>query len=275
MDLQKSYKIVSLWKREINRLRLCHLIRKRIYGQWDILNKAIEVVDLMVEGKNNDYNIYVELHKVLKKAEEKEEDVIDYRSISRVEDIKKYLPKSYSSYLDIGCFDGSITSTISKYLRTTNKDLKTCGIDITQHYLGDDFEYKIYNGKRIPYDDNTFDVITIFMVLHHIRNLKQYLTEVFRVLNKGGVLIIREHDVTDNDLKDIINIQHHFYSIVLEEDDLDVCTYISKDKLRSVMEKVGFSYVDSTENSKSSMCYKKNKRVIDNPFQIFYSVFTK
>lgn len=39
------------------------------------------------------------------------------------------------------------------------------------------------------------DLVTCFMVLHHIETLDDTLRELARVINEGGYLYIREHDV--------------------------------------------------------------------------------
>jgi 2-polyprenyl-3-methyl-5-hydroxy-6-metoxy-1,4-benzoquinol methylase len=48
-----------------------------------------------------------------------------------------------------------------------------------------------YDGQRIPFDKNTFDVVTAFDVLEHIPDLPGYLFEVYRVIKEGGVLLFQ------------------------------------------------------------------------------------
>ena len=46
-----------------------------------------------------------------------------------------------------------------------------------------------YDGKTLPYENNSFDVVTMFDVIEHIDKIEQYLFgEVRRVLKKDGVL---------------------------------------------------------------------------------------
>lgn len=45
---------------------------------------------------------------------------------------------------------------------------------------------------KIKYQDNKFDLITCFGVLHHIPNVSFVLSELLRVLNTNGVLVLRE-----------------------------------------------------------------------------------
>lgn len=45
---------------------------------------------------------------------------------------------------------------------------------------------------KIDFKDNSFDLITAFSVLHHIPNVTYVVSELYRVLKKGGYLLIRE-----------------------------------------------------------------------------------
>jgi SAM-dependent methyltransferase len=44
----------------------------------------------------------------------------------------------------------------------------------------------------ISFEDNSFDLITSFGTLHHIPNVSYVLSELYRVLKPGGVMLIRE-----------------------------------------------------------------------------------
>ena len=48
---------------------------------------------------------------------------------------------------------------------------------------------------RIIYlGNNRVDLITSFVTFHHVAQLKKTLTELTRILRRGGYLILREHD---------------------------------------------------------------------------------
>jgi SAM-dependent methyltransferase len=91
--------------------------------------------------------------------------------------------------LDIGCGDGAI----SKLMRDSNTGLKISGIDIVArpHCA---IPFKLYDGKHIPFDDNSFDVCMLVDVLHHlphIKDIKELLTEAKRV--SGKYILIKDH----------------------------------------------------------------------------------
>jgi SAM-dependent methyltransferase len=69
--------------------------------------------------------------------------------------------------------------------------------------------------ERLPFADETFDVVFARAVLHHTRDLDGACREVFRVLRPGGVLIAaREHVISrESDLQQFLlqHPLHHLY----------------------------------------------------------------
>lgn len=55
-----------------------------------------------------------------------------------------------------------------------------------------------YNGKTMPFEDATFDVITMFDVLEHVRDVSEFLIEAKRVLKTGGVLVFQTPNIYIN-----------------------------------------------------------------------------
>jgi SAM-dependent methyltransferase len=45
---------------------------------------------------------------------------------------------------------------------------------------------------NLPLDDESVDIVTCFGVLHHIPNVSYVLSEIYRVLKTGGILLLRE-----------------------------------------------------------------------------------
>lgn len=54
------------------------------------------------------------------------------------------------------------------------------------------------SGKMV-FEDNSFDIVTCFGVLHHIPNVSFVLSEIFRVLKPNGYLLLREPVVSMGD----------------------------------------------------------------------------
>ncbi|MCP2167025.1 class I SAM-dependent methyltransferase [Goodfellowiella coeruleoviolacea] len=53
-------------------------------------------------------------------------------------------------------------------------------------HLGLDVDGRVADAERIPYDDDTFDLVVGHAVLHHIPDVPAALREVLRVLKPGG-----------------------------------------------------------------------------------------
>ncbi len=91
-----------------------------------------------------------------------------------------------ATVLDYGCDDGSTAQLILKH----NPTLKIVGVDIQAH-RAPQIPIKIFDGKTIPYPDNSFDVVIALDVLHHTTDIASHLQELKRVTKKQ--LIIKDH----------------------------------------------------------------------------------
>lgn len=69
--------------------------------------------------------------------------------------------------------------------------------------------------EKLPFPDNSFDLVNCRQVLHHARDLPQTCREIFRVLKPGGRMIAtREHVISKReDLQAFLNSHplHHLY----------------------------------------------------------------
>jgi SAM-dependent methyltransferase len=69
--------------------------------------------------------------------------------------------------------------------------------------------------EKLPFPDNSFDLVNCRQVLHHARDLPQTCREIFRVLKPGGVMVAtREHVISKReDLQAFLDAHalHKFY----------------------------------------------------------------
>lgn len=103
-----------------------------------------------------------------------------YRSIrSLAQDFK-------GTILDVGC-----GASPYKFLFDANK-AKYVGIDIVE---ADQFDYRnseviSFNGKDIPFADNTYDGVMCTEVLEHVHEYQALVDEIHRVMKPGSVLML-------------------------------------------------------------------------------------
>ena len=89
------------------------------------------------------------------------------------------------SILDFGCGEMSI----SKYIGS-QKSVSVTGIDTSNYFIKEE-NYIKYEGGRLPFDDNKFDVVMAIFVLHHTSDLDFYLKELIRV-SKNKIIICED-----------------------------------------------------------------------------------
>lgn len=100
------------------------------------------------------------------------------------------------TYLDHGCGDGTITAELATLFNATS----TFGVDVYEHpALNAAVTLRMPDKETgdLPFADETFDVITCILSLHHVPKAQQMKTvaELSRILKVGGHLLIYEHDV--------------------------------------------------------------------------------
>ncbi len=84
------------------------------------------------------------------------------------------LPRD-AAVLDVGTGDGAIAYS----WRVRRPDLKVEGIDVLIR-PGTKIPVRVFDGRTIPNDDNSFDVVSFVDVLHHSDDTVQLLSEARR-----------------------------------------------------------------------------------------------
>ncbi len=79
----------------------------------------------------------------------------------------------------------------------------------TQFEVQDKVEVVEAWGEKLPFDDETFDIVFGRQVMHHAHQLEQFVAEAARVLKKGGLLMtVRDHVVSDEKDKEAFLKRH-------------------------------------------------------------------
>jgi SAM-dependent methyltransferase len=127
-------------------------------------------------------------------------------------------------YLDFGCGNGVITAGIGALLGLEKDGI--IGTDVSQwagHSHAAETSRDITfiplgDSQKLDLADASIDLITIFMVLHHVPtdDLSVTMAEIARVLSPDGLVIIREHDSPNEYVDRLINIEHALFETIIE-----------------------------------------------------------
>ena len=161
------------------------------------------------------------------------------------------IPKD-ANYLDIGTGSGKFAINFGKTLGLSKDHIY--GVDLENFAEQKDWNRDVNNqefifktieeNKPYPFDDNFFNIISMKMVLHHVKDAEFLFKEITRMLKKNGLLIILEHDsftYADYMLNDI---EHGFYMNVFNGNS-PIEEFSTKNKSKN---KLGFvKYTDWVE----------------------------
>ncbi len=89
------------------------------------------------------------------------------------------------SVLDVGCGDGSVTATVIEQRR----DLSATGLEVKVRDCR--IPVKSFDGKSIPFGDNSHDIVQFIDVLHHTNDISALLKEARRVAKTA--ILIKDH----------------------------------------------------------------------------------
>ncbi len=118
--------------------------------------------------------------------------------------LKMVAAKNPDSILDIATGTGDMAILLSQTNAT-----KIIGLDISagmlevgkqkiaQKNLSDKIEMVLGDSEKIPFDDNSFDAITVGFGIRNFEDLEKGLSEILRVLKPNGIFVILETSVPE------------------------------------------------------------------------------
>ena len=118
--------------------------------------------------------------------------------------LKLVSDKNPKTVLDIATGTGDLA-----ILMTNTSAEKIIGLDISAGMLevgrnkikaknlSDKIEMILADSENIPFEDNTFDAITVAFGVRNFENLEKGLAEILRVLKPNGIFVILETSVPD------------------------------------------------------------------------------
>lgn len=108
---------------------------------------------------------------------------------------QKYIKGPKETLLDFGCGNGANTIYFKNdFQKIVGIDVEKSQLEIAKSYIKNheirNIQYILYNGSKLPYRNNYFNDVVSFEVLEHTQDDFESLREIFRVLKKGGLLVL-------------------------------------------------------------------------------------
>ena len=183
-----------------------------------------------------------------------DEKALEYSSLpdQYLEDILSCISTaSHKSILDIGCGHGNLVFNIlEKY-----NPQKIIGIDISDEILNiarnrvgekglNNCEFIAASSNRLPFKDQSFDIIVSNMVFHHIVDKEKAFTEIIRVAKDDGLVIIQCYG-GDTFLPEFFSIIHDSWRKVFPKSKPpDICYPLYFSDLASILPRIGIQEYD-------------------------------
>ncbi|NPV50693.1 MAG: class I SAM-dependent methyltransferase [Candidatus Methanofastidiosum sp.] len=87
--------------------------------------------------------------------------------------------------LDVGCGSCNVLEILEE------RDFNVVALDIKNTSIVEGITPVVYDGKKMPFADNTFELSMILTVLHHTNHQKELIKEVMRV-TKNRIIILED-----------------------------------------------------------------------------------
>lgn len=135
-------------------------------------------------------------------------------AVEKINTIYKLTNKTTA--LDIGCGYGSLSSILSKKgVKVYGTEIDKEKLEIAKQKLKDkNLVLKLVEGEKLPFKKNFFNVVFLFDVIEHVNNPRLMLSEVRRVLKRGGLLYVEftpYYSLVGHHLYDYTLLPIHFY----------------------------------------------------------------
>lgn len=143
--------------------------------------------------------------------------------------------------LDIACGNGRFLNMLSM-----QHSIYGYGVDISENMieqaklLNPDMYFSTASCEQLPYDDHTFDIITVCAAYHHFPNVNGFTKEACRLLKKGGKIYIAEVY-----LPTIIRAICNPFVPLLKEGDVK---FYSPDNIMETLKNAGFKKQEYVKN---------------------------
>ena len=149
---------------------------------------------------------------------------------------------AYADLLDVGCGTGFLMELLTK-----QRPARYCGVDLSDEMIRvakekqiDGAEFVVSSADKLPYPDETFDIVTCSQSFHHYPYPEKAMLEAKRVLKSGGLYIL-----SDTGIGGVGGwIDNHLLFPLSRSGD---CHTTNRKGIARMMEQAGFTVTDSRQ----------------------------
>ncbi len=170
-----------------------------------------------------------------------------------------FIDKKNIKILDVACGTGDMIKNWIKFAKRFNKNVEVKGLDPSREMLNiakeklPDIEFIQGFATEIPFENETFDIISISFGIRNVLETQKAMDEFYRILKPKGILLILEFTKADkgNKLRECVDFYTKKFSPIIGgilSKNKEAYTYLpnsierfyTRDKLCEMMEKSGF-----------------------------------
>lgn len=182
------------------------------------------------------------------------DDYVKSNIHSKGSDLKRLLEMANTAgneeVLDVATGGGHTANAFAPFVR------KVTAMDLTPEMLTAAEKFIVGNGhtnvvfvegdaEKMPFSDETFDIITCRIAPHHFPNIEKFISEVYRVLKRGGQFLLDDNVAPENDEFD------HFYNRIEKMRDYSHYRAWKKTEWIRKVELIGFEIHEISRFEKS------------------------
>jgi ubiquinone/menaquinone biosynthesis C-methylase UbiE len=186
----------------------------------NMIYRTIKNNELLESNMNKIYNVILKYVKQLKlKRDENRQDFIVSKIMSFIQSMQPNILNNTLTVADIGGGNGNVLSGINDILKGDKTQFICVETkDWIEHYKYDNpnITYAFWNNNTIDIADESCDVVFCMVSLHHMSDetIAHSLNEIRRILKKGGLLLMKEHDCNSAKTNEMILWEHHLYHLL-------------------------------------------------------------